>query len=198
MKRIYLIGAALAVASLPASPALAGWKLSPHGAATAVARGRLKVTPGEDWNRSSARPIKKGEVWTLDGQTLNELYFVSGLIAGETLFRDVDKKNRPLPKLRNGMDLTDIPEFFESSGRIALGTSVFTVSAVEPMQFAGRPGVKFTFEYAVEGSALIRKGVAAGTLVDNQLFLISFTAPAIHYFDRDRAKVEAILASAKI
>lgn len=198
MKRIYLIGAVLAVASQPASPALAGWKLSPHGATTAVARGLLKVTPGEGWNRSSARPIKKGEVWTLDGQTLNELYFISSLIAGETIFRDVDKKNRPLPKLRNGMELTDIPEFFESSGRIALGTSVFTISGVEPMQFAGHPGVKFTFEYAVEGSALIRKGVAAGTLVNNQLYLISFTAPAIHYFDRDRAKVEAIMASARI
>jgi len=57
------------------------------------------VTPSEDWNRNTDRPIKKGEVWTLDGAVLNELYFVSGLAAGETLFRDLDKKENPLPKL---------------------------------------------------------------------------------------------------
>lgn len=198
MNGIQRIVVGLALIGLPAEAALAGWKTAPHGAATAVAAGALTVTPSDDWNRNSRRPIKKSEVWTLDGETLNELYFVSGLIPGETLFRDADKKNRPLPKLGTSMVLTDLPEFFESSARIALNTSLFELTKVEPTRFGGRDGVKFSYRYSVQGEPLIRRGVASATLIGNQLSLINFSAPEVYYFDRDRPKVEAIMASAKI
>jgi hypothetical protein len=196
MKKRNLLLAALVLASLPAAPALAGWKLVPHAKPIAVAKGTLTVTPAEDWNRWSVRPIKKGEVWTLDGVGLNEVYFVSGLIVGETLYRDADKKNRPLPTLTKAMTLTDIPEFFESSNRIALNTSVFTLTGVEPAKMGDRDAVKFSYEYAVEGSPLKRQGIAVGSLSGGMLYLISYTAPATHFFEQNRAKVEAIMASA--
>ncbi len=198
MNRVAKFVACLSLVALPAAPALAGWKLVEQGKPSVVAKGMLKVTPGENWSRWSVRPIKKSEVWTIDGTTLNELYFVSGLVAGETLYRDSKRKDQPLPKLGPNAQLTDIPDFFESSNRIALATSMFRVSSVEPMKFGGVDGIKFTFEYAVEGSTLIRKGVAAGALVKDQLYLISFAAPATYYFDRDRAKAEAIIASSAL
>ncbi|HKX77029.1 MAG TPA: hypothetical protein VJM34_00715 [Novosphingobium sp.] len=197
MKRICRLIAAVALLTAVATPAFAGWKLVPKGV-PALAAGGLKVTPSDDWNRSSSRPIKKSEVWTLDGATLNELYFVSGLVPGETLFKDANKKERPLPKLRASMDLTEIPEFFESSQRVALNTSVFEITGVEPYKFAGKPGVRFCFQYAVQGATLIREGEVAATLVGDKLYLISFIAPSIHYFDRDRPKAEAIMASAAL
>lgn len=197
MKTIYKLVAAVALASLPVTPALAGWKLVANSAAVAVAKSKLTVTPGEDWNRWSTRPIKKSEIWTLDGVSLNELYFVSGLVGGETLYRDANKKDAPLPKFASSMQLSDIPDFVESSQRIALNTSMFRITGSEAIQFAGLPGVKFTYEYAVEGNALVRKGLAAGTIANGQLHLITFTAPATYYFDRDRPKVEAIIASAR-
>jgi hypothetical protein len=198
MRKLGLWTMAVALSALAATPVVAAWKLASQGVATTVAKGTLTVTPGEDWNRASWRPIKKSEIWTLDGTGLNQLYFVSGLIAGETLYKDISKKDRPLPKLGAATQLTDIPEFYESSTRLETGTSVFRVTGSEPMQFAGRPGVKFTFEFAVSGSTLTRKGVAAGTIANDKLYLIVFSAPGIHYFDRDRAKAEAIMASAKI
>jgi hypothetical protein len=191
-----MILAAVLVAA-PASPALAGWKLVPHGAA-AKAAGVITVTPGEDWNRSSRKPIKKGEVWTLDGANLNELYFVAGLIAGETLFKDIDKKNRPLPKVGASMVLTDIPEFFESSARITLNTSLFQIGTVAPAKFGAHDAVKFEYTYSVTGESLTRKGVAMGALVGGKLYLINFAAPSIHYYDRDAPKAHAIMASAQI
>jgi hypothetical protein len=97
-----------------------------------------------------------------------------------------------------GMQLTDSPDFVESSMRVALKTSVFRVTNVEPARFAGRAGVRFVYEYAVEDSPLIRKGVASGTVAGNQLYLITFTAPGVFYFDRDRPKAEAIMTSAKL
>lgn len=198
MNRSIKLALAAALLVAPAAPALAGWKLAAAGQPVAVAKSTLKVTPGEEWNKGSFRPVKKSEVWTIDGAQLNELYFVSGLIGGETMFRDMKKKDAPLPKFAATMGLTDIPEFVESSYRTNFGTSMFTMINVEPAKVAGHDGVKFTYEYAVEGSKLIRKGIAAGTVVNKQLYLITFTAPKTFYFDRDRPKVEAIIASAQL
>lgn len=195
MKYRYRIAAALALATIATTPAYAGWKLVETGKPAIVAKSTMKVTPGEPWNRWTAKPIKKGEIWTLDGIALNELYFVSGLIPGEAIYRENNKKENPLPKFRSGMQLTDIPELFESSNRVVLGISVFNVSAVEPFRFGGQDGIKFTYDYAINGSALTRRGVAVGTIVQNKLHLISFTAPSLYYFERDRAKAEAIMAS---
>jgi hypothetical protein len=195
MNYLYRIAAAAALATMATAPAQAGWKLVESATPAVVAKSTMKVTPAEQWNRWTYKPIKKSEVWTLDGVALNELYFVSGLIAGEPLYREANKKDNPLPKFRAGMQLTDIPEFYESSTRVVLGVSSFTISGVEPFKFGGNDGVKFSYEYALANSALTRKGVAVGTIVQNKLHLISFTAPTLYYFDRDRSRAEAIMAS---
>lgn len=197
MKIVHGLMGALLMAAVPAAPALAGWKLARQATATTVAKGRMVVTPAEGWNRWSFRPIKKSEVWTLDGVALNELYFVSGLMPGETLYRNLAKRDRPLPAMTTGMQLTDIPDFVESSIRVALKTSIFRVTNVEPVRFAGANGVRFMYEYAVEDSPLLHKGIASGTIVSNQLYLIAFNAPGVFYFDRDRPKAEAVMASAR-
>lgn len=197
MKRGALVGLAGLVLMTIATPALAKWNLVASGS-NSKAAAAFTVTPGEDWNRNSRKPIKKGEVWTLDGVNLNELYFVAGLIPGETLFKDIDKKNRPLPKFGTGMVLTDIPEFFESSARITLNTSLFEITGVNPTKVGSHDAVKFTYNYAVTGESLTRKGVAVGTLVRGQLYLINFVAPSIHFYDRDAPKAEAIMASARL
>jgi hypothetical protein len=198
MRRSLMVLAAVALAMGPAAPALAGWKLIDGGKPVAVAKGALTITAGEDWNRWTVRPIKKGEVWTLDGTNLNELFFITGLAAGETMFRDVNKKERPLPKLGSSVQLTDIPEFVESSTRIALNTSVFELTDVQPATFAGHQGVRFSYQYAVQGTPLMRKGLGSGTIVGGKLHLIVYTAPALYFFDRDAPKVEAIIASARL
>jgi hypothetical protein len=197
MKPITLF-VAVALAAAPAAPALAGWKLVPQAKPIAVAKGTLTITPAEAWNRQTSRPIPKGELWTLDGLGLNELYFVSGLIPGETIYKDTKKKDRPLPQMTRTTQLTDIPELFESSNRVVLNTSMFEITATEPTTLGGQPGVKFAYRYAVQGSPLIRRGLASATISAGKLYLISFTAPAIHYFDRDAARAEALMASATI
>jgi hypothetical protein len=198
MKRKSILTAVLIAAALSATPAIAGWKLVPAGQPIAVAKSSMTVTPADDWNRWSARPIKTSEVWTLDGTSLNELYFVAALPEGKTLFRDVSKKDRPLPKFSKAMLLPDVVEFYESSTRTALQTSLFEVNKVEPDKMSGHDAVRFTFTYAVEGDQLPRKGIAKAAVVNGQLYLVSFVAPSIHYFDRDAAKVNKLLDTVKI
>ena len=195
MKRLPVLALAAALVALPAAPVLAGWKLVEEDKPVAVAKSAMRVTPSENWNRWTARPVKQGETWTRDGVNLNELYIVAGLPAGMTLYKDVQKKERPLPKLSAKLDLTEIPEFYESSTRLVLNTSVFQMTAVEPAKMGGQDAVKFAFEYSVEGSPLKRRGMGLGTMVKGQLYLIAFAAPATHFFDRDKAEVEAIMAS---
>lgn len=195
MKKLTATLLAATLVAVPAAPALAGWKLIDQDERVKVAKSTMHVTPGEDWNRWSHRPIKRSEVWTLDGTNLNEVYFVSGLEPGQTLYRDRKKKEQPLPTFSASMELTDIPDFVESSTRLALNTSVFEMTGVEPSTLGGHPAVRFTYEYAVEGSALQRKGLGVGTVVDGNLHLVTFAAPEIYFFDRDLPKVEAIIAS---
>ena len=79
MKRGFRLAALALMVAATTTPAIAGWKLVPAQTATAVAKGKLTVTPDSAWNRWTVRPIKKGEIWTLDGVQLNEVYFVTGL-----------------------------------------------------------------------------------------------------------------------
>jgi hypothetical protein len=181
-----------------AAPAQAGWKLVDHAKEVAVAGGAMKITPGRDWNRAPGKPIKEGERWTLDGLNLNELYFVGGLAPGGTLFPNIDKKRNPLPAFASSMQLTDIPDFYESSTRVALKTSLFEIGKIEPTNFAGHPGIRFTFQYALQDSPVMHKGVAEATLANGKLDMITYIAPTVYYFDRDLPEIEAIFASAKL
>ena len=198
MKKCLIAMVAAAMMLVPTNSALAGWKLITQNEEVKVAKSDMQVTPAQDWNRWTSRPVKQGETWTKDGTNLNELYFISGLPAGKTLYKDRQKKERPLPQLSANLDLTEIPEFYESSTRLVLGTSVFEITAIEPAILGGHEAVKFSFDYAIEGSPLKRKGMAMGTMVDGELHLIAFLAPATYFFDRDKEEVEAMMANATL
>lgn len=191
-----LAAAALAVAT--PGPALAGWKVMPAGQAAAVAKSGLKVTPRSAWNRSSARPSKKGESWTLDGMLLNELRFFAGIAPGESLVKERNKKDKPLPKFSAQMLAPDIVQYFEATQRIVLGTSLFEVDSVEPATLAGHQGVRFTYHYAVQGDELRRNGEARAAIIGGKLYLIDFSAPALHYFDANIAEVRTLMDGAKL
>ena len=198
MKAVVRIALAAALVMAPASQALAGWKLIPAKTAVSVAKSKLTVPAQEDWNRGTHRASKKGETWTLDGPSISEVYFAGGLVAGETFYKDVDKKNRPLPVMGKNLQLTDIPEFYESSQRIAYSTSVYEITGITPVKFLGQDGVQFTYSFAVEGNPLKYKGIARATLLKGALYLISYDAPELSFFERDRTKAEAIMDSARL
>jgi hypothetical protein len=191
---LYVLAAVLA--ALPAAPALANWELVEGGKPFAIGKTTMRVTPTGDWNRWKANASDHSENLSRDGIMLNDLYIVAGMPAGDTLYAEDDPKERPLPKLSRGLDLVEIPEFYESSTRLALDTSVFAITSTEPATMSGYPAIKFTFEYAFADSPLKRRGVAMGTMVVGKLYLIVFDGPATYFFERDLAEVEAIMASA--
>lgn len=194
MIRTLMIAATL----LAATPAMSANKLMPPGVAVAVAKSPLTVTPDREWNRLSARPGKLGETWTIDGDVLNRLSFYGGVLPGTTLFREVDKKDRPLPKVRADMLPTDIPALFEQSYRIAESSGLFSIDMVEPATLGGAPGVRFAFSFSKDGEDVARKGEAVAAMVGGKLWLISFEAPALHYHDAGIAAARAVMNSAQL
>lgn len=197
IRRFGLLASFAALVSLVAVPADAAWKLAKQSKTTTIAKSELQVRPEDDWNRNTYPPIAKSELWTIDGTSLNQLYFVTGLRQGETLFYDRNRNENPLPKMADGLLLAEIADFFESSVRISWETSLFEVTSMQPIEFAGNQGLRFTFDLGFQSSTVPRKGVVAATLVNGKLYMISFVAPNLHYYDDGLPKFEAVVRSAK-
>lgn len=177
-----------------ASPALAGWKLIASNQPVLVAKSKkMKVTPKGIWNKSSARPYKKGEVWTRDGFSLNELYFLAEVAQGEPILKERNKKDKPLPKFKSDMLPTDLVDLYEGSVRIVLQTSKFEVGKVEPAKLGLHDAVRFQFTYVVGEEALTRKGEVVAANIGGKLYMVSFAAPEIEFFDRDIAEVREMV-----
>lgn len=195
MKRGILIALALAVA---ATPAVAGYKLMPSGKEQRVGGAGLLVTPPSDWNRLGAKLGRNAESWTIDGLPLNELSFYAGIENDKPIFREVDKRSRPLPRFTSTMLPTDIVGLFEGTYRVAAGTSLFEVGKVEPVTFAGQPGVRFAYTFVQQDEEVRRRGEATAAVINGRLYLVSFEAPMIYYFDRDLARYRQLVASARV
>lgn len=190
--------ALLLLLALLSAPVSAGNKLVPSGTRVAVAKSAMTVAPPSEWNRLSARPGRNSETWTIDGDALNDLTFYGGIPAGKTLFREVDRRNRPLPHVSATMIVTDIPALVENSYRVALNTPLFAVDSLEPALFAGHQGVCFTYSFTRPGEDLPRKGEARAALVGGKLYMITFEAPRLHFFDRSVEAFRKVADTAKV
>jgi hypothetical protein len=196
MKIIHL---ALSIAALAiCNPALAKWKTMRDARPVAIAKGPMTVTPGAGWNQDQIRVFKKGETWSLDGPLLNTVDFYAAIGSGEPLAVERNKKRQPLPKFSADMLPTDVAQLYEQTARIVLGTSEFSVDAIEPATFLNRQGFRFTYHYTRPDEELARNGEAEAVIVAGKLYLIAYTATALHYYDAGLPSAEALMASASL
>jgi hypothetical protein len=194
----FRISMMIAAMTMLGTPAVAGNKLIPAGQRIAVAKSAMTVLPKGEWNKLGARPGRNSETWTLDGDELNDLTFYGGIEDGRTLFREVDKKNQPLPKVSGSMLITDIPTLLENSYRVALGTTNMKIEKIEPIVFGGKKGVRFTYRFSRAEETLERRGEARAALVDGKIYMITYEAPALHYYERSEAAFQALADSVQL
>ena len=188
----------IGLAGFVAAPLSAKWTLMPETIPVAVAKSTMKVVPGKGWNSWSVRPGKKSELWSYDGPVLNQIEFIGGVASGEPLAKERNKKDKPLPKFSSKMLPTDIAQAYEQTQRIVSQSPDFAIDSMEPVTFAGQPGVKFTFHFTRPDEELTRKGEARGAIIGGKLYMITYTAAALHYFDAQLVQAQAIMDSAKI
>ncbi len=162
-----------------------------RGKAVTVANSEMTVTPPQDWNMLSIRPGRKAEIWTLDGEQLNNVTWYGGIASGEPLIRETSRKHKPLPKFTSATLLVELPELLETTYRTEKGIGDFQVGASSPDRFLGKDGIRFTYAY-VDNDNLPRKGEARAALVNGRLYMATFDAPRLYYFDRSLADFRAL------
>jgi hypothetical protein len=184
-----LLAFGLLVAATPVSSNM----LVPPGPRTGIAKSTLSATPASEWNRLSRNDGPNTEVWTIDGDELDKVTFFGGILHGKPLLREVDRKNHPLPKVKVNMLLTDVPTLLESTYRVR-GVHQISIDAQEPAMIGTHKAIRFTYSFARDDD-VARKGEGIGTLVDKKLYLVTYEAPALHFFDKDVEKYRALAAT---
>lgn len=179
--RVITIGV-VAVAAL-GSGASYGNSYRERGKVFEIADSSMTVSPPRDWNRLSIKPGKFAEVWTLDGEQLNDVTFYGGVEMNKSLVKERDKKRDPLPKFTQTMLLVDVPDLLEGTYRAYKQIGVFKLTNSAPGKFLGRDGVRFSYEYT-DQDELPRKGEARAVIVNKKLFMVTFDAPRLHYFEK--------------
>ncbi|AQR75419.1 hypothetical protein [Sphingomonas sp. LM7] len=198
MKNAIVAAALMALLSVTFQvPSASAHKLRQKGEAVTVADSRLTVTPQCDWNRLSGKPGKNAETWTLDGGQLNDLTFYAGIEAGKPLVKERHKKKDPLPKFGKSTLLVELPELLEGTYRTYKKIGAFQLTSTAPARFLGQDGVIFTYDYT-DADQITRKGEATAAIVDGKLYMVSFDAPRLHYFDKAIADVRALVATATL
>ena len=190
------LGLAAASLLLAATSAQAH-KLRLKGEAVAIAASSLTIVPTRDWNSLSRKIGKNSETWTLDGEQLNNVTFFAAVPAGSPLRKEQSKKHAPLPKFTSTTLLAEVPELLEGTYRSSNGSGLFRIVSTAPESFLGQDGVTFTYEFTDEDE-LTRKGEARAAIVGGKLYMISFDAPRLNYFDKGVADFRTLAASATL
>ncbi len=143
------------------------------------------------------RPGKNAETWTLDGEQLNDVTFFGAIEPGQPLVRERNRKREPLPKFTAATLLVEVPELLGGTYRAYKRISRFAVTDARPDRFLGQAGMRFTYEYTDEDN-LTRKGEALATLVKGRLYMATFDAPRLHYYDRTLPDYRALADTATL
>lgn len=175
-----------------ALPAAANKLISP-GPVSGIAKSTLSARPADEWNKLSRYDGKNVEVWTIDGDELDKVTFFAGIGSGKPLLREINKKHHPLPKMKARMLIVDIPVLLETTYRVR-GVNQMTIDSEEPALLGGHKGIRFTYSLTRDDEVR-RKGEGIGAIVAGKLYLVTYEAPALHFFDKDVAKYRQLAGS---
>lgn len=184
---------ALSAAAAVSGASWANSLVSP-GARSGIAKSSLSARPAGEWNKLSRNDGKNVEIWTLDGDALNKVTFFGGIPSGKPLLREADKKHRPMPKVAGNMLITDIPALLELTYRSQSAVNQMSIDSQEPATLGGRSAIRFTYSFTREDEVR-RKGEGIGAIVSGKLYLVTYEAPALYFFDRNIENYRALAAS---
>lgn len=187
----------VATALLTMSTVAQAHRLRLKGEQVAVAGSSMLVTPGRDWNSLSVKIGKNTETWTLDGEQLNDVTFFVGIPANSPLVNEKNKKKAPLPKFTSTTLPVELPELLERTYRAFKDSASFQVLSAEPEIFLENQGVFFSYEYT-DADELTRKGEAHASIIGGKLYMITFEAPRLSYFDKTIKDFRILVKTARL
>lgn len=149
------------------------------------------VDPQIKWSRSYQKHI---EAWTVDGTSLEAIYFVKGIEPGETLVVTRDKEK--WPKFDSDMTANEIMELIIDS----LARSNYAQLQprhLRPEKFGPIEGFRFDFSFLYQ-NGLEGQGLATGAVIEDKLYLILYIGTRQHYFPKYLDEVNKIIQSIQL
>jgi hypothetical protein len=156
------------------------------------------VTLAETWSDVSdyaQAETPRSKVLTLDGPLLNRLYIISDIKPGQSIVRAASKE-KPTPVLRADLSFNEQVEFVADS-IAALGYFRVETHDLRPQKFGAIDGLRFDFDAQTQEGLNI-DGTALSVMSNGLFHTVMFLAPEEHYFPVSKARVEAILESARL
>ena len=206
MKLFPAAALAICACALPACSSMGegGYGFSDYSAVNVkrvnVGNGKMSVVPPRPWNRQRPQlfeDVAAVEDWTLNGELLDGITFITGLRNGKYMVRQRRTDEQQVPKFRSDMTPPEIAAMLESLYRVRGGTVDFRTLSIAPRQFLGANGFQFDYEHLDEDE-LWRKGRVVGAVINGELYLVMFDAARSHYYDAALPDFEAIVTSAQL
>ena len=206
MKLFTAAALAICACALPACSSMGegGYGFSDYSAVNVkrvnVGNGKMSVVPPRPWNRQRPQlfeDVAAVEDWTLNGELLDGITFITGLRNGKYMVRQRRTDEQQVPKFRSDMTPPEIAAMLESLYRVRGGTVDFRTLSIAPRQFLGANGFQFDYEHLDEDE-LWRKGRVVGAVINGELYLVMFDAARSHYYDAALPDFEAIVTSAQL
>lgn len=164
-----------------------------HGAnKPRLVQNALSVTPTQTWN---VKAMDNREVWTIDGEALQTLWFWNRLDDSAVLWPIPGETE--VPQFKRSMTPNDVVDFVARS-LSGLGHSAVETGTLRPAKVAGRKGFRFDMSFVLRSGTEQQAVVFGVRDRTERLSLVMFSAHPEFYFDRHIDEVVGMLKSAKL
>lgn len=157
---------------------------------------RLSLQVPAAWNHVDYPYIKPGQLWTLEGVTIDELMIYSSIKEGQTMHASDNQGKQKNFVFHANMQTEEIVSMFE--GVLSRDQSTFKLIKLEPYPFGGKKGFRFEYERVRKSDNVYMRGVGYGSVDRGELFSIIYQAPRLTFYPKHIAQVENLAKSALI
>ena len=171
-----------------AAPSLAAWKVAADGTPFVHAGSGYSIQYPAGW-RWIKMPFGGETIASVDGPGIQMISV--DFRKHKKAFRALNQDSTP------EMAPQELAEKIIAEATQARSLQNVEVLSDEPTTLAGRPGfrVLFTYRTPVDAGSLRYREIVTGTNSPQGIFIVSYRAPVLHYFDRDVQTFEKSLAT---
>lgn len=172
-------------------------ELSKVSSGEVTIRQRLVVKVDSPWNQFDRVAGDSTPTWTQEGINVDALRFHVALKDGDLIAPTPSepKGQKPLA-FKASMQPSDVVALFEAY--YSRGGSTFTLDKVSPAPFIGQQGYQFEFSSIRKTDEVQLRGIGWGAVRNGELFVITYTAPRLAFFQRGVGSATAIAKSARV
>jgi len=172
-------------------------QLSKVSSGDVAIRQRLLVRVDNPWNQFDRIAGDTTPTWTQEGISVDTLRFHVALKDGELIAPTPPepKGQKPLA-FKASMQPSEVISLYEAY--YSRGGSTFKLEKVGPATFIGQPGFQFEFSSVRKTDEVQLRGMGWGAVRNGELFVITYTAPRLGFYQRGIGSATAIAKSARV